>query len=209
MPTEQAFPALRLSARPVGLAAIACVLAAGGFWWATQLAKDASTEERKAKAAMVAAQLALKNTQADRQRLEENLVLFDKLKQTSFVQVPDRLRILEALEAATKALPQIAVEWELSPQEDIKPLVDDKTSAPVGTLVRVPMRIRAQAIHEEEWLNLLRRLKNGKAGYFVTGECTYDKSSLSRAQFSVPASNASCNLSWLYAVPIAPVAKPP
>lgn len=200
---------MQLSIRPVGLAAMVCLLAAGGFWWATQLAKDASVEEGKAKAALVAAQLALKNTQADRQRLEDNLVLFDKLKQTSFVQAPDRLRILEALENATKALPQIAVEWELLPQEDIKPLVDDKTSAPVGTLVRVPMRIRAQAIHEEEWLNLIRRLKNGKAGYFVTGECTYDKSSLSRAQFSVPASNASCNLSWLYAVPIAPVAKPP
>ena len=209
MASKPPLTALQISARPVIFAGLVCAAAAGVSFWASELAKDVAIEQSSAQTALAAAELALQNTQADRVRLEENLVLFGKLKQTAFIQQPDRLRILEALDAATKVVPLSVIEWELSPQETVKVLVDDKTSAPVGQLVRLPMRIRAEAIHEQEWLTLLGSLKNGTAGYFSTNECTYDRASLSRAQFSVPAVNASCNLAWLYVVPDGAPAKPP
>lgn len=201
--------ALQISAKPAILAGLVCAAAAGFSYGASQLAKDVSLEQGKAQAALASAELALQNTQADRVRLEENLVLFDKLKQSAFVQAPDRLRILESLENATKAMPLTAVEWQLSPQETIKTLNDEKTSAPVGKLARLSMRIRAEAVHEEEWLSLLGRLKSGTAGYFLATTCTYDKTSLSKAQFAVAATNATCTLTWLYVVPDAVAPKPP
>lgn len=209
MPIKPHRTALQMSARPVILAGLVCAAAAGISYWANLLAKDVAVEQSNAQAALAAAELALLNTQADRARLEENLVLFSKLKRGEFVQAPDRLGILEALENATKAMSQTAVEWQLSPQEYIRVLFDDKTSAPVAQLVRVSIRLRAEAVHEEEWLNLLLRLKSGNAGYFLTNKCTYDRSALSRGQFSVPATSATCNLTWLYVIPDSPAPKPP
>ncbi|HQR99757.1 MULTISPECIES: hypothetical protein [unclassified Polaromonas] len=190
----------RMAARPLVLGAIMCTLAAalvgGASWWAQSIAQ----EQSKAQAALGAANLSLENTQSDRARLEENLQMFGKLKQSRFAHTPDRLAMLEALEGAARDLRKSTLVWELGAQEKIKPLNDDKTGETVAHLVRVPMKLGVSGVHEQEWMNLLARLQGGNAGYFTVDSCVYDQKTFSSAGRSVPAVDVRCELSWLYVV---------
>ena len=175
----------------------AAAIAAGAVW----LAQNSALEQGRAQADLQAAELALQNTQSDRLRLEGNLQLFGKLKQARFVQAPDRLLLLEALEAAAGDLRQSALAWELGPQETLKALNDDQTGTAVAQLVRVPMKLGASGVHEQEWLALLDRLQRSGAGRFTTDGCVYEKKVFSRGGASVPALGVVCNVSWLYVLP--------
>ena len=190
----------RMAARPLVLGAIMCTVAAalvgGASWWAQSIAQ----EQGKAQAALGAANLSLENTQSDRARLEENLQMFGKLKQSRFAHTPDRLAMLEVLETAARDLRKSTLVWELGAQEKIKPLNDDKTGETVAHLVRVPMKLGVSAVHEQEWLSLLARLQGGNAGYFMVDSCVYEQKIFSGAGRSVPAVDVRCELSWLYVV---------
>jgi hypothetical protein len=189
-----------MAARPLLLGAIMCTVAAALAGGASWLAGSVALEQGKAQAALDAANLSLENTQSDRARLEENLQMFGKLKQSRFAHAPDRLAMLEALEAAARDLRKSTLVWELGADEKLKPLNDDKTGETVAHLVRVPMKLGVSAIHEEEWISLLARLQGGNAGYFTTDSCVYDQKIFSSAGRSVPAVDVRCELSWLYVV---------
>lgn len=176
------------------LCIVAAALVAGALW----LAKESALAQSSAQADLQAAEQALQNTQSDRARLEENLQLFGKLRQARFVQAPDRLALLEALEAAAGELRQSTLAWELGPQETLKALNDDQTGAPVAQLVRVPMKLSTSGVHEQEWLALLARLQGRGAGTFTTDDCVYEKNIFSRGGASAPALGVVCHLSWLY-----------
>lgn len=177
-----------------------CVTAAAIAGGANWLAQSITLEQGKAQAALDAANLSLQNTQSDRARLEENLQLFGKLKQSRFAHPPDRLAMLEGLESAARDLRKNTLRWELGAQEKLKSLIDDKTGVTVAQLVRVSMKLSANGIHEEEWLRLLARLAGGGAGYFTTNSCTYLAKTYNAGDQSGPAVDAQCNLSWLYVV---------
>lgn len=199
----------RLAARPLIGSAVMCVAAvavAGGANW---LAQQISLEQSKAQAVLNAANLSLENTQSDRARLEENLQMFSKLKQSRFAHAPDRLAILEALQGAARDLTKTPVAWELGAEEKLRPLTDDKTGDTVAQLVRVPMKLSAVGIHEDEWMALLARLQGGEAGYFTPDECIYERKVFSRFGKFLPAVDATCNLSWLYVKAEAATSKPP
>lgn len=190
----------QMAAKPLLWGALMCVLAAtiaGGANWMVQ---RIAAEQGKAQAALDAANLSLENTQLDRARLEENLQMFGKLKRSSFAHAPDRLAMLEALESAARDLQKSDLLWELGVEERLKPLVDDKTGETVSHLVRVPMKLSINAVHEEEWNRLLLRLQGSRGGYFTTDRCTYERKTFARGAVSVPAVDVSCELSWLYVV---------
>ena len=199
----------RMAARPLVLGAImlamAAVIAGGASW----LAQNVALEQAKAQAALDAANQSLQNTQSDRARLEENLQMFGKLKQSRFAAAPERLVMLETLEAASQDMRKSTLVWELGAQEKLKPLADDKSGETVAQLVRVPMKLSASAIHEEEWLRLLARLQGSGAGHFTSDNCVYDQRILIRLSASVPSVDVKCELSWLYVVAEGAPPKPP
>ncbi len=199
----------RMAARPLVLGAIMCTVAAALAGGASWLAGNVAMEQGKAQAALDAANLSLENTQSDRARLEENLQMFGKLKQSRFAHAPDRLAMLEALEAAARDLPKSTLAWELGAQEKIRPLNDDKTGEAVAHLVRVPMKLSVSAIHEQEWMRLLARLQGSGAGYFTTDSCDYEKKTFAVKDGSTPAVDVKCELSWLYVVAEAAAPKAP
>lgn len=182
------------SAAFMGAAGIA--LAVASIW----LADTTTTAQNQAQATLGAAQEALQNTQSDRSRLEGNLQLFGTLKQAHFSHAPDRLGILDTLETAGRDLRGKEVVWELGPQEKIRPLNDDKTGAAVAQLVRIPMKLSASRVHEEEWLGFLARLQNKGAGYYTTDSCLYEKSKVAVNDSMFAGLNVVCQLSWLYVV---------
>lgn len=190
----------RMAARPLVLGAIMCTVAAALAGSASWLARSTALEQGKAQAALDAANLSLENTQSDRARLEENLQMFGKLKQSRFAHSPDRLAMLEALEAAARDLRKSTLVWELGAEEKLKPLNDDKTGETVAHLVRVPLKLSITGIHEEEWMNLLARLQEANAGYFTTDSCVYEPKIFASAGRSVPAVDVRCELSWLHVV---------
>ncbi|MDI1238578.1 MAG: hypothetical protein PSV26_13940 [Polaromonas sp.] len=190
----------RMAARPLVLGAIMCTVAAALVGGASWLAQSIAVEQGKAQAVLDAANLSLENTQSDRARLEENLQMFGKLKQSHFAHAPDRLAMLEALEAAASDLKKSTLVWELGAQEKIRPLNDDKTGETVAHLVRVPMKLGVSGVHEQEWISLLARLQGGNAGYFTSDSCIYDQKIFTNAGLSAPAVDVRCELSWLYVV---------
>jgi len=198
MNAQEARSPWRMASRSLMAAAVLCIVAAALAAGATWLAKTSALAQSSAQADLQAAEQALQNTQSDRARLEENLQLFGKLRQARFVQAPDRLALLEALEAAAGDLRQSTLAWELGPQETLKALNDDQTGAPVAQLVRVPMKLSASGVHEQEWLALLARLQGSGAGSFTTDDCVYEQKPFSKAGATVPALGVVCNLSWLY-----------
>jgi hypothetical protein len=199
----------QMAARPLMLGALMCLAAAAIAGGANWLAQNIAVEQGKAKAALDAANLSLQNTQSDRARLEENLQMFDKLRQSRFAHTPDRLAMLEALEAASQNMRKSTLLWELGAQEKLKALTDDKTGETVAQLVRVSMKLSASAIHEEEWLNLLARLQGAGAGYFRSVSCVYDRKILVRQLALAPSVDVKCVLSWLYVVAEVATPKPP
>ena len=190
----------RMAAKPLVLGAIMLVVASAIGGGASWLAQSIALEQSKAQAALDAANQSLQNMQSDRARLEENLQMFGKLKQSRFAAAPDRLAMLETLEAASQNMRKSTLVWELGAQEKLKALTDDKTGETVAQLVRVPMKLSASAVHEEEWVNLLARLQGSGAGYFTTDNCVYDRKVLVRLSASVPSVDVRCDLSWLYVV---------
>jgi hypothetical protein len=188
----------RMAARPLVMGVLLCAAAvalAGAAHW---LAQSIAVEQGKAQAALNAANQSLENTQSDRARLEENLQMFDRLKQSRFAQAPDRLVMLEVLESSASGLGKRPLVWELGVQENIKSLNDDKSGEVVAQLVRVPMKLSASTIHEEEWLRLLGRLQGGGAGYFMPDSCVYEKKVIAGVGTSTSAVDVQCSLSWLY-----------
>jgi hypothetical protein len=198
--------ALRLASRHLALGGLACMVAIGMVIGIRVIDQKITLEQQNSAAELAAAELALQNTQADRTRLEENLLVFQRLKKSGFVNTPDRLRILEVLENAIKGMRRTTITWEMAPQQNQKALNDDKTSALVAQLVSVPMKLSAEGIHEEEWLTMLAMLQDKGAGFYALNSCVYDKNLYAKNQISVPAINVSCNLSWLYVIaePAAP-----
>lgn len=191
----------KMAARPLIAGAVMCIIATTMVVGSSWLAKRVSAEQGKAKAALDAANLSLQNTQSDRTRLEENLQMFSKLKTTRFIQAPDRLVMLEVLQAAAMSLRKTSVDWELGAQQVIRPLTDDKTSEVVGQLVRVPMKINATGVHEQEWLGMLARMQGGAAGFFTVDSCDYVAKPFVYLDIILPAVDVRCELSWLYVVP--------
>ena len=201
--------ATRMASRSLMLGGIACLVAVSMVVGTRMIDQKIILEQQNSAAELAAAELALQNTQADRTRLEENLLVFERLKKAGFVQTPDRLRILEVLENAIKGMRRTVINWEMAPQQNQKTLSDDKTSTQVAQLVSVPMKISAEGIHEQEWLTMLSLLQENGAGYYAINSCAYDKNTYSKSQMSLPAVNASCNLSWLYVIAEAAPPKPP
>ncbi|MGQ2981440.1 MAG: hypothetical protein ACT6Q9_17245, partial [Polaromonas sp.] len=119
------------------------------------------------------------------------------------------LAILEALESAARDLQKSALAWELGIQENLRPLTDDKTGETVAQLARVPMKVRASTIHEEEWLRLLSRLQGGNAGYFMTDGCMYERKPFVSGNSKMSAVDVQCGLSWLYVLPASGAPKTP
>lgn len=199
----------QMAARPLLWGALMCVLAATIAGLANWMAQRIAAEQGKAQAALDAANLSLENTQLDRTRLEENLQLFGKLRQSRFAHSPDRLAILEALESAARDLQKSALVWELGIQENLRPLNDDKTGEAVAQLARVPMTLRANTVHEEEWLRLLSRLQGSNAGYFLADSCIYERKPFVSGNSKISAVDVQCSLSWLYVLPASSAPKPP
>lgn len=177
---HQARSIWQMAAKPLMLGAAMCVAAAALAGGAHLLSQRIAVEQKGAKAALDAANSSLENTQSDRARLEENLQMFSKLKQSRFAHAPDRLAMLEALESAARDLRKSDLLWELGVQEKLKQLVDDKTGETVAHLVRVPMKLVIGAVHEEEWNTLLLRLQGGEGGYFTTDSCVYERRTFTR-----------------------------
>jgi len=198
-----------MSSLALAVAGVACVLAAAMAFGVGKVADAAKLKQSNAAADLAAAELALQNTQADRARLEENLQLFVQLRKDRFVEPPDRLRILETLENASKGMRRSEIAWDMGPEERKKSLSDDKSGTAVAQLLRVPLKISSKGVHEEEWLTLLARLQNAGAGYFSIESCTYVKDIFAKSQISLPAVNATCNLSWWYVVPEISAVKTP
>ena len=201
--------AIRMAARPLVLAGLACMAAVGMVAGVQMIDQNITLEQQKSAAGLAGAELALQNTQADRSRLEENLQVFERLKKAGFVQTPDRLRILEVLENAVKGMRRTTITWEMAPQQNQKALNDDKTGTAVAQLISVPMKLNAEGIHEDEWLTMLSQLQDRGAGFYAISSCVYEKSLYAKNQISVPAINVSCNLSWLYVVAEATPPKTP
>jgi len=199
----------KMAARPLMAGGAMCIIAAAIAGGANLLAQKIALEQGKAQAALDAANLSLENTQSDRARLEENLQMFGKLRQSRFAHPPDRLAILETLESAARDLQKSALTWELGIQENLRPLNDDKTGEAVAQLVRVPMKLRASTVHEEEWLRLLSRLQGGSAGYFIPDRCVYERKPFVSGERKMSAVDVQCSLSWLYVLPVAGAPKPP
>ncbi|MGC1174211.1 hypothetical protein [Polaromonas sp.] len=199
----------QMAAKSLIAGAVMCVVAAAIAGGANWLAQRIALEQGKAQAALDAANLSLQNTQLDRARLEENLQMFGKLKQSRFAHPPDRLAILEALEGAARDLQKSAMAWELGIQENLRPLNDDKTGEAVAQLARVPMKLRANTVHEEEWLRLLSRLQGGNAGYFIPDSCIYERKPFMSGDRKLAAVDVQCSLSWLYVLPATGVPKTP
>jgi hypothetical protein len=199
----------QMAARPLLWSALMCVVAAAIAGGANWLAQRVAVEQGKAQAALNAANLSLENTQSDRARLEENLQMFGKLKQSRFAHAPDRLVMLEALSVAARHLEKTPLLWELGAQQKLKPLNDDKTGEAVAHLVRVPMKLSASGVHEEEWLVLLALLNGSSAGHFTTDSCVYEAKPVVLSGSSGPAVDVRCELSWLYVVADGPATKPP
>lgn len=199
----------QMAAGPLMMGAAMCVAAAAIAGGANWLAQNIALEQGRAQAALEAANLSLENTQTDRARLEENLQMFSKLKQSRFVQTPDRLAMLEALESAARDLQKSGLLWELGVQENISPLNDDKTGVAVAQLARVPMKLRGTTVHEEEWLRLLARLQGNNAGYFIPDSCVYERKPLAGTGTATAAIDVQCDLSWLYVLPESGVPKTP
>ncbi len=186
-----------------------CIAAAAIAGGAHLVAQKIALEQGKAQAALDAANLSLQNTQSDRARLEENLQMFGKLRQSRFAHPPDRLAILETLESAARDLQKSALSWELGIQENLKSLNDDKTGEAVAHLARVPMKLRASTVHEEEWLRLLSRLQGGSAGFFIPDSCVYERKPFVSGDNKMSAVDVQCSLSWLYVLPAAGTPKTP
>lgn len=190
----------RMALMPVLGGVLMCAVAATLVVGVTWLADNTASEQSQSQAALIAAEQALKKNQLDMARLEDNLQTYDKLKQSGFLGVQDRLGLLEALEDAAKALRQSSVEWELGPEEKMQVLIDSQTGEKVAQLIRIRMKLTASGIHEEEWLQLLARLQTSGAGSFVTNSCVYESQSYSTARSAAPAVKVACDLSWLYVV---------
>ena len=199
-PQQAARSVWRMALMPLLGGVLMCALATTLVVGVTWFADNTSREQSQAQVALQVAEQALKNTQLDMARLEDNLQTYDKLKQSGFLGVQDRLGLLEALENAAKALRQSSVEWELGPEEKMQVLIDSQTGEKVSQLMRIPMKLTASGIHEEEWLQLLARLQASGAGSFVTNTCVYEPSSYSTARTAAPAVKVACDLSWLYVV---------
>ncbi|MEO8020868.1 hypothetical protein [Polaromonas sp.] len=207
--SQQSRSIWQIAAKPLVWSAAMCIAAAamaGGSHW---LAQDLALEQARAQATLDAANLSLENTQSDRARLEENLQLFGKLKQSRFAHKPDRLAMLETLESAARDLRKSDLSWELGVQEKLRPFTDDKSGETVAHLVRVPMKLGISAVHEEEWITVLSRLQGGGGGYFTTDNCVYDRKMFMKSGASTPAVDVKCELSWLYVVAENSAVKPP
>jgi len=193
----------RMALMPVLCGVLMCVVAATLVVGVNWLADNTANEQSQAQTALTAAERALKKTQLDMARLDGNLQTYDQLKQSGFLGVQDRLGLVEALEDAAKALHQSAFEWELGPEEKMQALIDSQTGEKVAQLMRIPMKLSASGIHEEEWLQLLARMQTSGAGSFVTNTCVYEAASYSNARSTrsaAPAVKVACDLSWLYVV---------
>ncbi|MGB4115301.1 MAG: hypothetical protein WBK51_02000 [Polaromonas sp.] len=201
--------AVRMASRSLILGGVACLVAVSMVVGVRMIDQKIRLEQQNSAAELAAADLALQNTQEDRTRLEENLLVFQRLKKAGFVQTPDRLRILEVLENAIKSMRRTVITWEMSPQQSQKTFSDDKAGTQVAQLVGVPMKISAEGVHEEEWLTMLAMLQDKGAGFYAINSCAYDKNTYSKNQTSIPAINVSCNLSWLYVIADEAPPKPP
>lgn len=194
----------KLASRPLAVAAALLAAAAALAWGAGERQLQAQREAIDAGAQLQQAQADLTEAQDARLRLEANLRQYDALRAAGFVGVPDRVALLGALEEAARGLAGVPVRWEMAAALPVEVVNDPKNAQPLAQVSVVPMKVRADHVHEIEWLALLGRLRGSARGQMRLEGCTFQSSLLQAGARDAPAVRADCTVAWVHIVPVGP-----
>lgn len=197
-PTSVAFLARKSLAVSAGLLFAAVAVLVGGHYWSEKARADAA----KSVARRAAANENLKSTEQTIAKLDANFTEFQRLSASRFIGVPDRLALLDAIEKSSQDWPSGLLRWEIQAQRVVKTIADETGGEPLAEARVIPMKLSATNIQENEWVSFLEQLRYQGVGYFRVDACEMRKTSFNFIRAAVPAVNASCNISWVFIVPL-------
>ena len=191
---------LHLARRPL-LAALTMLLAAAGALGASHMHHaEALSLQQNAQADLAQAAAELAEAEQARDRLEANLREFEALQRVGFVREPDRVALLERLEASLALAPDVSLRWVMSPSLAL--LTDvDATGQPVAHRFVLPMKIEAGHMHEVEWMQLLAQLQRPEPSRMRAHGCEWKLDSHQWGGDTVKSMRGVCDLLWFYVVP--------
>ena len=191
---------IHLARRPL-LAALVMLLAAVGALVASHLHHaEALSLQQNAQADLAQAATELAEAEQARDRLETNLREFEALQRVGFVREPDRVALLERLEASLALAPYVSLRWVMSPSVALLSDVD-AMGQPVARRFVLPMKIEAGHMHEVEWLQLLAQLQRPEPSRMRAHGCEWKLDSHQWGGDAVRSIRGVCDLLWFYVVP--------
>jgi len=199
---------LRLARGSLSAAVVVLALAAGLVWLADDRRDQALREAATALQQLEQARTELASVQGARARLEANLRRYEALRAGGFVGAPDRVGLLEALEQAARALPDVPLRWDLSADQPGEAFQDPASGQPLAQVQVVPMQLAADHVHETEWLDLLARLRQSARGQVRVDGCELRHNPYIAGVRELPSLRAACALDWIHIVPSAPATAP-
>lgn len=199
---------LRLARGSLSAAGVVLALAAGLVWLADDRRDQSMREAATAQQQLEQARTELASVQGARALLEANLRRYEALRATGFVGAPDRVGLLEALEQAARALPDVPLRWDLSADQPGEAFQDPASGQPLAQVQLVPMQLAADHVHETEWLDLLARLRQSVRGQVRIEGCEWRYNPYVAGVRELPSLRAACQLAWIHMLPAAPAVAP-
>lgn len=191
---------LHLARRPL-LAALVMLLAAAGALGASHLHHaEAQSLQQNAQADHAQAAAELAEAEQARDRLEANLREFEALQRGGFVREPDRVALLEQVEATLRGMPDVSVRWTLLPPIRLES-VTDAMGQPIASRLVLPMQLESAHIHEVEWFRILKQLRIAPPERVRLQACSFEPTPFSLGGEFLRSLSAQCLLLWYYVIP--------
>lgn len=159
--------------------------------------KDDNNAHQQAQAASNAAHSKVARAAEEAVMLREKIVLYQALQSRGIIGQEHRLDWIEKIRKIKEARKLIELDYELGPQQLIKPDV----VAPSGNafdIMASPMKLQMSLLHENDLLGLLSDLRSGIQGYIRVNHCDIERAAATPpASGPAPQLRASCDIDWI------------
>lgn len=191
---------------PLILLALVVAAAAGAVYYTDLLRKQAQITLTRQQGQLREAQTRMQRSGDEKTIIVQYVDKYRQLMNAGFVGEEQRINWVDALRIANTRADLFGVNYEIGVQQPYAHAAE-YNPGPIA-LRQSPMKLEFRLLHEADLLRFIDALREQDAGLFHVDQCTMRRTDLGVTLRYQPNITATCELTWITAVPDAPGTKP-
>jgi hypothetical protein len=178
---------------PLCVLLLALFVAGAAIAASWQYKQSQSILNNQANASIAQARVKLKNTQTEEKNLQNYAAIFSQLTARGLFSEEKRLDWLESLKQLASDNHFVSLEFDLEAQRSLPAAA---TPMPNIEVLASPLRMKIEAVHEEDLLHFFNALGKQQKGFYSMDHCNIKRTDGDAAQ-SASYVSADCSMQWI------------